>query len=717
MTVTGVGPIGVVLMLLIAGAVCGHGVPLMLPSTRPEGEHGELWARASLMFAALGGAAATALAIATLVLCSAGDTVSCGADLVVVDLPSPTEGFPGLGLTVRNDGLAALFLGIVGFCGASIAVYSFGWLSGDPLRHRIAGSFNLFLASTVSAVLVANVFWLLVALEFMTLSSSDLLRHRSSNDQVAENRRIAVSTYLIVSHVSLMLIVAGILPAAVASRSFDYSTLAAADEAPMAGLSFVLLLLGFAGRAGMTPFHFWVPAVHPQLPTNTHAMMSAVMLKLPVYLMVRFFIGGMIGDVSWWWGAVVVVWGGLTALVTVIYALLSKDLKIAFAYHSVENIGIIVVGVGLAMMFGDDQLREAKLLEEAAGLALLAALYHVVNHALFKTLLFLGTGSIERQTGTVEPAKLGGLLRRLPWTGTAFLIGALAIAGLPSLNGFVSEWLTLHALFGGQSIYHERDAVALTAMVVVIIAIITLAAAFALTALAIVKIIGESLLGQPRRSQSSISADPWSMRLAQVVLAALCVLLGIQPWLLVPWLTLAVETMGFDLSILEASPTALAIEMPGDRSGIPAGGRYEAVLPTVPLLLLVVLPVISLAVVRGAGWIRRPIWVGGGRFDPEDMQYTGLAISSLFWEPVARRTDGDTDTPPAVTPPLASTIPLSDRRAAVEFSNLWIVWMSTRVLDKCQRFGETAQSGDLRRYLAYILVAVLAVLALVAAVL
>src|SRR5262249_50707133 len=155
---------------------------------------------------------------------------------------------------------------------------------------------------------------------------------------------------------------------------------------PAPGFSFAFILLGLAMRAGVTPFHFWVPTVHPQLPTNTHAMVSAVMLKIPVYLMLRFFVGGIVGPVQWWWGAVILVLAGLTAVVSVFYAMLSSDLKIALAYHSVENIGIILAGLGLALLFSDHRFADLPALRAAAGLALLASLYHVINHGLFKTL-------------------------------------------------------------------------------------------------------------------------------------------------------------------------------------------------------------------------------------------------------------------------------------------------------------------------------------------
>lgn len=707
---------GLALVLFVVGALVGNGFAALERATGTrsylarrlswfEQERIRTWsARGALGLAAAGGATAVAAAVGHLVACppAAG---ACTRNRTVVDLPAPVEGVPALGLTVHVDGLAALFVAVIGFCAACIAVYSLGWLRDDPLRHTVAGSFNLFVAATMMAVLVNNVFWLLVALELITLSSADLVRYRGRSGGSPTQSRTAVRTYLMVSHVSLMFLLAGLLPVVVGGTSLDFDQLRSAGGSPAPAVSFALILVGLAIRAGVTPFHFWVPAVHPQLPTNTHAMMSAVMLKLPVYLMIRFFFEGMIGEVTWWWGAVLLLLAATTALVTVFYALLSKDLKTILAYHSVENIGIILAGVGLALLFGDPRFQQIPALQGAGALALLAALFHVVNHALFKTLLFLGTGSIERQTGTVETAALGGLLRSSPWTGVTFLVGAVAIAGLPPLNGFISEWLTLQSLFGGQAIFRTpgEATVALVAMVVLAISLIALAMAFALTALAFVKITGESLLGQPRRAVAS-GHGTWSMRAVLALLATACVVLGLQPWLLVPWLSTAVASVGYELAVLDATPTALTVLLPASEQV----GAYRADLPVLPLLVLGVLPVLGTILLRAWGWRPRAVWVGGEQFRPQTMQYPGSAVSAPVWESVSRER--------AAAPgqaPLPAVVRLSPRRSVVELTNRMYNGLVVGLTAGSQRLGDRIQNGDIRRYLLYMFAAVMLVLAVV----
>jgi len=699
---SGAEPFGLAIALLLAGAACGYSTYFFrrLRWVGPDGA--KTWATgAALALATAGGTTGLAAAVWHLVSCTgAPGATGCVRTVTVATLPAPVAGVPAPDLTIHIDGLAALFVSVVAFCAVCIAVYSVGWLRDDPLRHTVAGSFNLFVAATLLAVLVNNVFWLLISLELITLCSANLVRYRGRRDGSPQASRTAVRTYLIVSHLGLMCLLAGLLPVVVRNSALDFDALRSAGGSPIPAVSFGLVLLGLAIRAGITPFHFWVPTVHPQLPTNTHAMMSAVMLKIPVYLMIRFFCEGMIGSIAWWWGAVLLVLGGTTALVTVFYALLGKDLKTALAYHSVENVGIIVVGVGLVLLFSDHRFDAFPAIRGAATLGLLASLYHVVNHALFKTLLFLGTGSIEKQTGTVEIRALGGMLRRSPWTGVTFLVGAVAIAGLPPLNGFISEWLALQSLFGGQAVYRTQAVVALIAMAALVIALITLAMAFAVTALAFVKIAGESLLGDPAGIETS-RRDGWPMRSVMAVLAGICLILGLQPWLLVPWLSTAVSTLGYDASILRATPAALTIQLP---SG-PGTAPYRAVLPMLPLALLAGLPTLLTVLVRARGWTKRPVWVGGKPFEPRSMRYTGGAVSALLWEPVARERAASREAP------LPVVVRLSPRRSVVELTNRLFNGIVVAVTMASQRIGERFQNGDIRNYLLYIFAAVVLVLA------
>jgi hydrogenase-4 component B len=710
---------GFACLLLIIGGVFGHATRFF--GLKDDERALTLGMRGPLIAAVIATGGLTALAIHQLVVCGTGS--ACTTPIRVLAIPRPVQlpghahGLPALDLTLRLDATAALFLLLIGLCGACIAVYSFGWLRADHLRNRVAGSFCLFLLAMVLVIVVNNFFWLLVALELMTFCSGDLARYRGASGGSLTANRTAVRTYLIVSHIGLVSLLVGVLPIVVSHGTLDMTRLSMSGGSPAPSFSFAFVLLGLAMRAGVTPFHFWVPVVHPQLPTNTHATVSAVMLKIPVYLMFRFFIGGIVGPIQWWWGVVVLVLAGLTALVTVFYALLSTDLKVALAYHSVENIGIILAGLGLGLLFSAHRFAGIPALREAAGLALLASLYHVVNHGLFKSLLFLGVGSIERRTGTVELRRLGGLCRTLPWTAFTFLVGAAAIAELPPLNGFVSGWLTLQALFSGQQVYHTKGPVALFIMPAVIVALVALALAIAATALAFVKICGQSLLGEPRGAPAS-GREPWSMRTIMAALAGSCVLLGLQPWLLVPWLSEALAPLHHRMSGLIATPAGLAISIPA------AGGssHYHAVLPILPLLLLVGGALGLSGLLRTWRWTRRPVWVGGAALNATTMQYSGNALSALLWEPMSRLNVTRRSEPPAAPdggangthhrlPPLyREELYLSPTRSVPELANRWYNRLASRIVAVSVWFGNRFQNGDVRSYLLYMLVIVLVVL-------
>jgi len=715
--------------LLLIGGVGGHALHWF---SRADADRARNWGTWGPLAAALAAAiAVTFLAIRQLAACSA-ELPSCARPVTVLSLPAPTNPMPTLDLILRVDAIAAVFLLLVGACGTCIAVYSFGWLRRDGLRNRVAGSFNLFLLAMILVIVVGNIFWLFVGLELMTFCSSNLVRYRGDSGGPVAASRTAVRTYLIVSHLGLISLLVGVLPIVVWHHSLDMTALnmkythgdiSIPAGSPSPTFSFSFILLGLAMRAGVTPFHFWVPTVHPQLPTNTHAMVSAVMLKIPVYLMIRFFLGGIVGPVQWWWGAVVLVLAAVTTVVTVFYAMLSADLKVALAFHSVENIGIILIGLGLALLFSGLQfhiVRGHQVVYEgvraAASLALVASLYHVLNHGIFKSLLFLCIGSIERRTGTVELRRLGGLCRALPWTGFSFLAGAAAIAELPPLNGFISGWLTLQALFSGWQVYLRHSNLSPFVMPVLIAALVAFAVALGCTALAFVKISGQALLGEPRGAPVA-GREPRSMRTIMAVLAGLCLLLGLQPWLLVPWLSSVLKPLRLASPRLIYTPGMLDVQT----------GTYHAKLPITPLLLLVGSAAVLTALLRTWRWARRPVWVGGTELDPATMQYSGNAVSALLWEQISRWRRSGPTAPSGYVEDLSrqrdrpakqfrEEVRLSPRRSVPDLANLALNRLISRIISASYRIGNRLQNGDVRSYLAYMLVVVLLVLIVLAVV-
>ena len=709
--------IGALVGVLTLGFLLGEWAPRRFPSPRGR----RALSRMALVTAALGGLIGLGLGGGYLATVGKGQafvlTLYEPRDVVLPRAPETTVKLVAFPLVLRLDGLAALFLLFVGFFAFALALYSWGWLRDDPRAHWVAGAFNLFVLSMYAVILTYNMFWLLLALELMTLASGHLLLYRSEVDRGEEAQRagrIAVRTYFIVSHVSMAFLMSGFILLALRTGSplFTLTPRNTMQDVVRGSLMdhviFALLLLGLGIRAGMVPFHFWVPIAHPQLPTNTHAMMSAVMLKIPVYLMIRVFVQ-VYPPRAWWWGGVLLLLAGGTALFNVFYALVSPDLKRALAYHSVENIGIILAGVGLALLFRYEWLTRAygaegyETFQTLTALALVAALYHTVNHGVFKTLLFMGTGNIERLTGTVKLKALSGVLRLSPWTGLTFLVGAMAIVGLPPFNGFISEWLTLQAIFvSGEALSRAGHFIHL---VLTVVALLTLGGAFALTALAFVKIAGETLLGPPLRVSSR--RTPWSMRVAMGVLALLCVLLGLAPGVLVPVLHRAVYDVGVGTTAVQATRWTLAVSVP---LGQPRQEMYSAALSLVPALALILL-----AVLAGGGvlmlrwrrvWQRGQVWAGGERFDPRRMRYSGTAFSFMAWEILAR------PTPPSEIPvgPLPEYYRVSRRRVVPEFFNRWYNRLIRFTLDMSERLGNVFQSGDIRLYLMYIFVAFFVVL-------
>jgi hydrogenase-4 component B len=301
-------------------------------------------------------------------------------------------------------------------------------------------------------------------------------------------------------------------------------------------------LIGMGAKAGLMPLHVWLPLAHPLAPAHVSALMSGVMIKVAIYALIRVLVEWL-GVLPEWLGVLVLAVGALSAVAGVVYALFQHELKRLLAFHSIENVGIIVLGLGACLLL------RARGAEAWAAFALAAALLHTVNHALFKSLLFLGAGSFEKAVGSLELDRLGGLIRGMPWTGGAFVVGAVAIAGLPPLNGFASEWATLQSLLRVPAYGGVADGTAGA------VALGALAATAALAALCFVKVIGLVLLGPARRDPVAHATEaPGSMRAGLIVLAGGCVLLGVAPGLLfgslvglAPWSSAAPTTAGLDV--------------------------------------------------------------------------------------------------------------------------------------------------------------------------
>lgn len=446
------------------------------------------------------------------------------ADPLTVSLSS---NIPYLIFVLRLDPLAAFFVLTISLVGLAASIYALGYMAEFTGRLSLAaiGSLlNGFLLSMTLVVLADNGFFFLILWEMMSLLSYALVVTEHEQPGVRE----AGLFYLIMTHVGTAFIILTFLILFQETGSFSFEGFRHPDQRLPEGLrslAFFTALIGFGAKAGIVPLHVWLPYAHPAAPSHVSALMSGVMIKTAVYALIRVYFDFLGGQFPWWWGFTILVVGSVSALLGVMYALMEHDLKSLLAFHSVENIGIILLGIGAGMIFHTYGLHEL------AALGLLAGLYHTINHAAFKALLFMGAGSILFATHTRNIEEYGGLLRRMPWTGACFLIGAWSIAALPPTNGFVSEWLVFQTLF----LSVQLPTLFLKLMLPIAAAMLALTGALALACFA--KAFGMSFLAQPRSTHARHAREvPLSMRIGMGLLAGACVLLGLAPMLVVPLL-------------------------------------------------------------------------------------------------------------------------------------------------------------------------------------
>lgn len=447
----------------------------------------------------------------------------CGLALAVVagmNLGAPAEattlpiGLPDLPFHVRRDPLSSIFLMLLGGTAAGVSLFAAGYFrQGEgTLPGLLCLQYHVFLASMGLVLLADDAYAFMVAWETMALSSYFLV---TAQHRIPEIRR-AGFLYLLIAHVGAIgiLLCFGVMQGG--SWQFTFDAMRGATLAPeWAAVAFFLALFGFGAKAGLVPLHVWLPEAHPAAPSPVSALMSGVMLKTAVYGLLRVTFD-LLGTPVWWWGMVTMGVGLFTAFYGVIFAAVQTDMKRLLAWSSIENIGIIFTAIGLAIVF------QGVGMGSLAALAMGAALYHCLNHAVMKSLLFLGTGAVLHATNERNLGKLGGLIHRMPWVAWLTLIGVMAIAGLPPLNGFVSEWLLLQAfLFANQVPYSFVNM-----LLPVGGAVIALCAALA--GYVMVKFYGVIFLGQPREPGLARAHDTDTLGKAGLLyLSVACVALGL----------------------------------------------------------------------------------------------------------------------------------------------------------------------------------------------
>jgi hydrogenase-4 component B len=427
-------------------------------------------------------------------------------------------GLPWIGMHFAMDALASAFLILVNLGGAAASLYALGYGRHEHENQRVLPFFPVFLAAMNLVVIAADAYDFLLFWEFMSLASWALVM---AHHEEAETRAAGYIYLVMASFGTLALLLAfGLL--AGPQGHYAFSAMRAAHPASWIGaIVLILALLGAGSKAGLVPLHVWLPRAHPAAPSHVSALMSGVMTKVAIYGFIRIMFD-LAGPSAWWWGLVVLLVGGVTAVLGMLYALLEEDIKIILAYSTIENIGIIFAGLGLALAFRADGLIAA------AALAFTAALFHSFNHMLFKSALFFGAGAIQGAAGERRLGRLGGLIHRMRMSAVPILIAAMAISALPPLNGFASEWLLFQAILLSPTLHQWGLRLGVPATGAL------LALAAALAAVCFVRLFGFAFLGRARSPSAAAAqeTDRFSCA-AMIALAGLCIFAGLFPGLII----------------------------------------------------------------------------------------------------------------------------------------------------------------------------------------
>jgi hydrogenase-4 component B len=522
---------------------------------------------------------------------------------------------PLLAIRLRLDPLSAFFVLLISLTGVAVSIYAVGYVRKFE-SHRpiglLGGLYNAFLLSMTLVVMADDGFLFLLLWEIMSIVSYLLVVTEHEKADV----RYAGFFYLVMTHVGTAFILATYLVFFQQTGDFSFEGFRQSVASLPEGfrtIVFLTALIGFGTKAGIIPLHVWLPYAHPAAPSHISALMSGVMIKTAIYGLIRVYFDFLGGDFPWWWGFTVLSVGAVSALLGVMYALMQHDLKSLLAYHSVENIGIILLGVGAGMIF------ETYGMSHLASLGLLAGLYHTLNHAMFKSLLFMGAGAVLSTTHTRNMEEYGGLIKTMPWTALFFLIGAVSISGLPPTNGFVSEWLTFQSLF----LSFQLPDLLMKIMVPIGAAMLALTGALAVACFA--KAFGISFLAMPRSPHAREAKEvAWSMRAGMGLLAAACLALGLAPMVVVPLLDRVTS------EFTEATIAGRLVTEGGFALGPGLGIGFSSMsTPVLAILMIVTVPLTLLGVVLVGGRLRKRLshtWGCGINLKPR-MEYTATGFA------------------------------------------------------------------------------------------
>ncbi|MDD1746426.1 MAG: hydrogenase 4 subunit B [Methanomassiliicoccales archaeon] len=603
---------------------------------------------------------------------------------------------PFLGpFAVVIDPLAALFLAAISIVALAASIYSLGYVQQFIGRYSIAkfcALFPLFLVSMVMVVASSNVFLFLVFWELMSLSSYLLVAYEHEEEGAAS----AAWLYLVMAHLGTACIASCLLYLSLMAGSLDFHQISLYAGQGMTELArsgaFLLALIGFGAKAGIVPLHVWLPQAHPSAPSNVSALMSGVMVKLAVYMLIRTAFQFLHVDLMWW-GLLTLFVGSLTALLGVLYAIAEKDIKRALAFSTVENVGIIFIALGAAMVF------YAQGMMQIAALALVACLLHVLFHSLFKSLLFLGAGAVVHATGTKDMERMGGLGKGMRYTSILFFIGVLSISAIPPFNGFISEWLIFQSLLLSYSIHD------VTVNLLMAIALGMLALTGALAAACFVRIFGSVFLARPRSEAAKHPRESHrSLLLAMSILAGLCLATGVLAAQIIPMVDQA-STDVIGVSIAGQLTDGWVLEVDG--------GEVSSVSPILLAGLLGLMIPFAFILVRSWGGrtprVKGKTWDCGTPLGPRN-EYTPTGHS----QPILRvfnpflRGESSLSSDPTSSP--YSRRGMTYSSSIPRLFETYLYEPVARTILGVARRASIIQTGSVQRYLAYIFAALILLL-------
>lgn len=583
--------------------------------------------------------------------------------------------------TLQIDKLSGFLVALIALVSAATSVYS---MSTEHGQGAVGFFSYLFIASMLLVVTVVNAFFFLLFWEMMTLASYFLVIWETQKWESVKTGYI----YMLVAHAGAALIMLAFFIMFQKTDSFAFRLWRQAWVSPgVKNLVFLLAFIGFGAKAGMVPLHFWAPGAYSAAPDHVSALMSGVMKKTAIYGILRISVD-LLGVQAWWWGFALLLFGVISAIVGSFYALAERDIKRLLAYSSVENVGIILIGAGVGMVGISAQL------PALAALGFLAALYHVLNHAFFKGLLYLGAGAVIHRVGVQDLNRMGGLSRRMPLTALTFLIGAVAVSAIPPFNGFISEWFTYQSLFSAAqtSLFEMRVFAPLFAVL--------LALAGALAVMVYIKAYSSAFAGPPRSQNAADAKETSTGLLVSLVYLALgCVLLGVgAPWI-APWIAGV------------ASSLARVPELPVSNGWQVFPGQVEQAVLSPPFVLLLLLgllvvPVLVAVVYGGQKAGRRSNvepWACGYGYSPAMSvsassfdQPVKVSYQPLYWlrtvldKPFKRIADTSRVALQAImrAEPVVENVVTKPAMRVVETAGQWI---------------QGLQMGDIRVYCLYII--------------